>query len=95
MQVNPLETSTFGNDANRSVLLGFAESAEEIHLSLESEENLPILRAQLRNSEGELVEANINLSERIGNNNGEFAFGMAPCSPHSKSSKEQHTNSKF
>lgn len=65
--------------------LDFAGSAEEIHLSLEGE-NLPILRAQLKNVEGELRAADMNLSERIGNNDGHFAFGMFPCYPQPKSS---------
>lgn len=56
------------------LLTGFADSAENIHFSIEGGDNVPILRAQLRNIEGELVDADINLSERIGNDNGQFVF---------------------
>ena len=51
---------------------GFADSAEDI--SFEIEEDQPILRASLYNGEGELVDGVINLTERIGNNDGEFVF---------------------
>ncbi|KAL1835988.1 hypothetical protein VTJ49DRAFT_5736 [Mycothermus thermophilus] len=53
----------------------FSESAEDISFSIEGADSVPILRANLRNIEGELIGADINLSERIGNNNGEFVFG--------------------
>lgn len=53
----------------------FAGSAENIHFSVEGNDNVPILRAQLRNIEGDLRDADINLSERIGNNGGSFNFG--------------------
>ncbi|KAL2206899.1 CVNH domain-containing protein [Sarocladium strictum] len=51
---------------------GFADSAEEI--SFDIEEDQPILRAKLYNGDGELVDGVINLTERIGNNDGEFVF---------------------
>ena len=35
---------------------------------------VPILRASLGNVAGEYVEADINLAERIGNDNGNFSF---------------------
>ncbi|KAK0390176.1 hypothetical protein NLU13_3748 [Sarocladium strictum] len=50
----------------------FALSAEEI--SFEIEEDQPILRAQLYNVDGELIDCVLNLTERIGNNDGEFVF---------------------
>ncbi|KAK4132230.1 CVNH domain-containing protein, partial [Trichocladium antarcticum] len=53
---------------------GFAGSAENINFSLEGDDSVPILRASLRNVEGDLVDADINLSERIGNNDGNFSF---------------------
>lgn len=53
---------------------GFSDSAENIELSLEGDDNVPVLRCDLRNIEGELVATDKNLGERIGNNNGEFVF---------------------
>ncbi|WQF86632.1 Putative cyanovirin-N [Colletotrichum destructivum] len=53
---------------------GFADSAENIHFELEGGDNVPILRARLFNVEGEAIDADVNLSERIGNNDGNFHF---------------------
>ncbi|TKW54245.1 Cyanovirin-N -like protein [Colletotrichum tanaceti] len=53
---------------------GFADSAEDIHFELEGDDNVPILRARLFNVEGEAIDADVNLSERIGNNDGNFTF---------------------
>jgi hypothetical protein len=55
--------------------VNFSDSAEDINFSLEGDEGVPILRAALKNSEGESIHADINLSERIGNNDGSFVFG--------------------
>ena len=57
---------------------GFAESASDIEFSIEGDDGIPVLRATLRNSEDEEVAADVNLAERIGNNNGEFHFGGLP-----------------
>ena len=54
---------------------GFADSAEEITFELEGDDSVPVLRAQLLNVDGELIDADINLAERINNNDGEFTFG--------------------
>lgn len=54
---------------------GFADSAEEISFELEGDDSVPVLRAQLFNVDGELVEADVNLAERINNDNGAFTFG--------------------
>ncbi|KAJ5992160.1 cyanovirin-n family protein [Penicillium sp. IBT 35674x] len=51
----------------------FKDSATNIELSLEGP-GIPVLRANLFNVEGEEVEANINLAERISNENGELVF---------------------
>jgi hypothetical protein len=59
---------------------GFANSAEEISFELEGDDSVPILRANLWNVEGELVGGDINLAERINNNNGEFTFGESSLS---------------
>ncbi|KAL4812973.1 Cyanovirin-N [Aspergillus spinulosporus] len=50
----------------------FSHSAEEITFGIEGVENVPVLRALLRNEEGEPVAADVNLAERIGNDNGSF-----------------------
>jgi hypothetical protein len=52
----------------------FKESASDIHLHREGDEGLPILRAKLNNVDGEEVEADINLTERISNDNGNLVF---------------------
>lgn len=54
--------------------VNFSDSAEEISFAIEGD-GVPILRAGLRNVEGELVYRDINLAERIGNNDGNFQFG--------------------
>jgi hypothetical protein len=53
----------------------FAASAQNISFELEGDDSVPILRAELFNIDGEAVAGDINLAERIGNNNGEFHFG--------------------
>ncbi|KAL4772845.1 Cyanovirin-N [Aspergillus nidulans var. acristatus] len=50
----------------------FSHSAEEITFDIEGEESVPVLRALLKNEDEELVEADVNLAERIGNDNGSF-----------------------
>ncbi|KAL2142880.1 hypothetical protein VTI28DRAFT_648 [Corynascus sepedonium] len=49
----------------------FSSSASDVTLSLGAD---PILRATLINFEGNRVTAEIDLSERIGNEDGEFVF---------------------
>jgi hypothetical protein len=56
--------------------VNFSDSAEEISFAMEGD-GVPILRAGLRNMDGELVYRDINLSERIGNNDGNFQFGKS------------------
>ena len=66
--------TVLGND-NGSFKWGstdFAGSAQDISFAWEGEQ--PILHASLRNMDGELIHDIVNLTERIGNNNGEFAF---------------------
>ncbi|PHH52600.1 Cyanovirin-N -like protein [Ceratocystis fimbriata CBS 114723] len=53
---------------------GFHSVAEDISFSIEGDDNVPILRAALFNCEGEPVRADVNLSERIHNENGNFEF---------------------
>ncbi|WYZ35917.1 hypothetical protein EsH8_X_000564 [Colletotrichum jinshuiense] len=52
---------------------GFANSAEDIRFEFEGD-GQPILRARLFNIEGEAIDADVNLAERIGNDNGHFSF---------------------
>jgi hypothetical protein len=54
---------------------GFADSAENINLSLEQEPAIPVLRASLRNAAGELAQGVVNLAERVVNQNGQFVCG--------------------
>ncbi|KAL2856487.1 Cyanovirin-N [Aspergillus pseudoustus] len=53
---------------------GFSDSAEDIHFEIEGDDGVPILRSRLKNADGDDVYADINLAERIGNNNGHFHF---------------------
>lgn len=68
----PLQGPTNTHPLTYCSFPGFADSAEEI--SFDIEEDQPILRAKLYNSDGELIDAVINLTERIGNSDGEFVF---------------------
>ncbi|KAK4034940.1 CVNH domain-containing protein [Parachaetomium inaequale] len=52
----------------------FSLSAEDINFSVEGDDLVPILRVSLRNSDGELENPDVNLSERISNNDGSFYF---------------------
>lgn len=49
----------------------FASSAEDIRV-----DDGHILRARLRNVDGDLVDAEINLDDFIGNDNGMLALGL-------------------
>lgn len=52
----------------------FSESAEEVQFGIESENDVPILRALLKKADEEWAAADVNLSERIVNENGAFVF---------------------
>lgn len=65
------------NDAQGHFCWGgenFQGSASDISFELEGDDEVPVLRAKLANLEGEEIEANINLAERIGNDNGKLVF---------------------
>lgn len=51
---------------------GFANSAEDIYLSIEGTGPVAVLRARLRKEDGEWENRDLNLSERLGNNDGGF-----------------------
>jgi hypothetical protein len=55
---------------------GFANSAENVHFSIEGDGTVPVLRATLFDGDGNGNERDLNLSERIGNNDGNFSFSM-------------------
>jgi hypothetical protein len=55
--------------------VNFSESADDITFSIEGGDAVPVLRATLTNMEGNGVDANINLGERIQNIDGAFVFG--------------------
>ncbi|PLN78752.1 Cyanovirin-N [Aspergillus taichungensis] len=65
-----------GNDEGRFVWDGenFSDSAENVHFAIEGGADVPVLRAQLPTSDGQLVDADLNLGERIDNRDGEFVF---------------------
>ncbi|KAK1143416.1 hypothetical protein N8T08_006744 [Aspergillus melleus] len=52
----------------------FSETAEDVEFHIEGDGDVPVLRAKLNNEEGEQVDADINLGERIVNDNGAFVF---------------------
>ncbi|KAF7534207.1 hypothetical protein G7054_g6426 [Neopestalotiopsis clavispora] len=51
---------------------GFADSAEDIYLSIEGTGPVAVLRARLRREDGEWESRDLNLSERLANNDGQF-----------------------
>ena len=56
--------------------VNFSESAQNITFSIEGGGEVPVLRAELQDTEGEWHSRDINLAERVVNRNGEFVFGM-------------------
>ncbi|KAI0113417.1 Cyanovirin-N [Daldinia grandis] len=65
-----------GNDNGRFEWGGvnFSETARDVSFSIEGGDSVPVLRAELQNLDGEWVGADINLGERISNDNGHFQF---------------------
>ncbi len=59
--------------------VGFADSGQNFSFGLEGD-GVPILRAELFNVEGEAIPSDINISERIENQNGQFVFGESDSS---------------
>ena len=54
--------------------VNFADSAENVHFAIEGGGEVPVLRATLTNEDGDGEERDLNLSERISNNDGQFVF---------------------
>ncbi|KAL3462205.1 Cyanovirin-N [Aspergillus heterothallicus] len=52
----------------------FSESADDTYFDIEGGADVPVLRSRLENCEGDRVDANVNLAERIVNENGSFVF---------------------
>ena len=52
----------------------FSESAENITFGIEGGGEVPVLRADLKDREGNLQHRDLNLAERIENQNGRFVF---------------------
>lgn len=56
--------------------IGFSQSAQNVHYAVEGDGQAPVLRADLVGGDGELCGADVNLAERIQNQNGNFVFGI-------------------
>lgn len=54
--------------------VNFADSAQDVHFSIEGGGEVPILRATLSDGNDEPCQRDLNLSERICNNDGQFIF---------------------
>ncbi|KAF5669444.1 cyanovirin-n [Fusarium heterosporum] len=52
----------------------FSSSASDISFGLEGDYSVPVLRAFLNPYDGDPVEANVNLAECIGNDNGTLVY---------------------
>ncbi|CAI7629395.1 hypothetical protein PCG10_008413 [Penicillium crustosum] len=52
----------------------FHSSADDVRFDREGDDGVPVLRATLRDVDGEGHDADINLAERIGNDNGHLVF---------------------
>ncbi|KAK7751219.1 hypothetical protein SLS62_006764 [Diatrype stigma] len=65
-----------GNDDGRFDWTGknFSETAENIHFSIEGGASVPVLRARLKKLNGEWVDADVNLAERVKNDNGRLEY---------------------
>ncbi|KAE8368822.1 Cyanovirin-N [Aspergillus caelatus] len=52
----------------------FSDTAEDVHFAIEGGSNVPVLRAQLRDRNGNYQPRDVNLGERVSNANGYFHF---------------------
>ncbi|KAK3311055.1 Cyanovirin-N [Chaetomium strumarium] len=55
--------------------VNFSESAEGITFAIEGGDSVPVLRAGLKDLDGNVQWRDLNLGERIGNIDGNFQFG--------------------
>lgn len=78
----PISVGRLFYNANICVSIGtfvwkddkFSDSAQDVELSTEGDDSVPVLRAKLGNLDGEEIDADINLAERITNDNGILGF---------------------
>lgn len=54
--------------------VNFSDSAQDVHFAIEGGGEVPVLRATLTNENGDGEQRDLNLSERIMNNDGQFVF---------------------
>ncbi|KAI1498296.1 Cyanovirin-N [Biscogniauxia marginata] len=52
----------------------FSQTAEDVRVSIEGTGPVCVLRARLRTEDGQYRDSDLNLSERLGNNNGTFTW---------------------
>ncbi|KAB8212476.1 Cyanovirin-N [Aspergillus parasiticus] len=52
----------------------FSRTARNVHFGFEGAANVPVLRAELRTPDGAWEPRDVNLNERVFNNNGHFEF---------------------
>jgi hypothetical protein len=57
--------------------VGFAGSAQNVTFSLEGGASVPIFRADLTNAGGQPTGSDVNLAERIQNQDGKLVFGTS------------------
>jgi hypothetical protein len=60
----------------------FSQTAEHIQFTLEGDGDVPVLRASLFDAEGNSETRDINLGERIANNDGNFVYSKRPTPDH-------------
>jgi hypothetical protein len=58
---------------------GFSDSAQDVHFTIEGDGSVPVLRATLFDQEGNGQTRDVNLSERVSNNDGQFNFSTFPA----------------
>lgn len=56
---------------------GFSKSARDVRITIEDDRSPAILRALLPDSTGNFRHSEINLEDRIGNNDGDFEFSKS------------------
>ncbi|EYE93684.1 CVNH domain-containing protein [Aspergillus ruber CBS 135680] len=52
----------------------FSDTAQNVHFAIEGGADVPVLRGELRDLEGNWDSRDLNLAERVVNNNGQFEF---------------------
>ncbi|BCR84439.1 CVNH domain-containing protein [Aspergillus chevalieri] len=53
---------------------GFSQTASNVHFAIEGDADVPVLRGDLKDLEGNWNSRDLNLSERVENVNGQFQF---------------------